>query len=697
MLWYLSLVRISLLVRLKNLDATLFMSSRGQHQAKDRNHGMERTPAKERSRAKREARPNHKLRRARSEETALERASMRRANLPRRREKAKATARKVSQVENPAKIGKVYVDPVAVIQTREIHTFFRAPRGCSWNVLFVQMSPTASRWRRSLFLASHVEAGVQAEYMSSWCTPWPFFWLVRTHDAKHHFRGKELPDLSRLTQANRDTKNKLRWRVKLDQDESERPGSRTWWTSLLCLATHRKIRKWNFPRPENVVYRGDRENENPKTDGPRKFLLPKRTWPHTDGTQTDERLGLTAIPEWQRLCLCIDGIARCICPSWGNFGGKGTQRNHSARHQFAEHEVPMEWAKTVSVHEGIQELKKELLFTTSRFGMEGVIGEFKTNLQTHKPPGHVNPGAIHSATKNLLVPLGKYVACRLRKVLSRDSHSERGNFRYRDDIFLIARSGTLTKHWKHAAVTYKSPCLIEGWVVSSESVVHLDTELYKGPRWKTMRMLDSRPHIKPSSSGVPLSLLSSHPKWVHNWWPLGEIRRFARRSTQHKVFITTRDRFIERLEKFNYDENRINQKSWVHEETWRELRETEIQGSNDVVRVWASSCSVPCKRTRSDWKMEPNLVWSDQTPPVSENQSCFKNWIQTSGSAPQVERSTCHSESAQCELRRREILRGTSLSDLTQFGRLFILPWEFLPCRTTSDLHVSLGPAVLAG
>ena len=33
-------------------------------------------------------------------------------------------------------------------------------------------------------------------------------------------------------------------------------------------------------------------------------------------------------------------------------------------------------------------------------------------------------------------------------------------FRYRDDIFLIARGGilgTLSKHWKHVAVTHKSP------------------------------------------------------------------------------------------------------------------------------------------------------------------------------------------------------------------------------------------------
>ena len=41
----------------------------------------------------------------------------------------------------------------------------------------------------------------------------------------------------------------------------------------------------------------------------------------------------------------------------------------------------MEWAKTVSVHEGIQELKKELLLDRSRFGIEGEIAQLQTNFE----------------------------------------------------------------------------------------------------------------------------------------------------------------------------------------------------------------------------------------------------------------------------------------------------------------------------
>ena len=82
------------------------------------------------------------------------------------------------------------------------------------------------------------------------------------------------------------------------------------------------------------------------------------------------------------------------------------------------------------------------------------------------------------------------------------------NVRYRDGTFLIAEGGngnfgTLSRHWKFVANWNKSPYLLDGWVVSSDSIVFLDTELYKGPRWKTQSEIDSRTHMKPSPSGVP--------------------------------------------------------------------------------------------------------------------------------------------------------------------------------------------------
>ena len=102
-----------------------------------------------------------------------------------------------------------------------------------------------------------------------------------------------------------------------------------------------------------------------------------------------------------------------------------------------------------------------------------------------------------------------------------------------------------------------------------------------------MRKLDSRTHTTPSSLGFPLSPLSSHPKWVHNRMPLGEIRRSARRSTRHKEFIRTRDRFIERLEKYSYYKIVIN-KCKNLEFTKRpglDFGKVKSQGENGVVCI----------------------------------------------------------------------------------------------------------------
>ena len=66
----------------------------------------------------------------------------------------------------------------------------------------------------------------------------------------------------------------------------------------------------------------------------------------------------------------------------------------------------------------------------------------------------------------------------------------RTHSRYFDDILTTdgggnGKLGTLSRHWMFVANQNKSPYLLEGWAVSSESLVFLDTELYKGPRWKT--------------------------------------------------------------------------------------------------------------------------------------------------------------------------------------------------------------------
>ena len=75
-------------------------------------------------------------------------------------------------------------------------------------------------------------------------------------------------------------------------------------------------------------------------------------------------------------------------------------------------------------------------------------------------------------------------------ILNQEVMQERrikASFRYRDDIFIVAECGngnvgTLSRHWKFVANQNRSPYLIEGWAVSSDSMVFLDKELSKGLR-----------------------------------------------------------------------------------------------------------------------------------------------------------------------------------------------------------------------
>ena len=127
-----------------------------------------------------------------------------------------------------------------------------------------------------------VEVGLQVAFTSSTVLPWNVVRLVGTHNAKHRFRGREVPDLSHLTQAIRDIENDLRWRVKLGQNESERLGLANMMNERIvpCTALQdpevEQVIRF-FPGPENVVYRSDRESESPETEAPWQTLLLERT------------------------------------------------------------------------------------------------------------------------------------------------------------------------------------------------------------------------------------------------------------------------------------------------------------------------------------------------------------------------------------------------------------------------------------
>ena len=80
------------------------------------------------------------------------------------------------------------------------------------------------------------------------------------------------------------------------------------------------------------------------------------------------------------------------------------------------------WATSVSIHEKTADLKKELLLDSARFGVEAVFAQLQSNLKTHKPPGQVKLRATHSTTRISLVPVGEYVAWKLRRIISLERH-----------------------------------------------------------------------------------------------------------------------------------------------------------------------------------------------------------------------------------------------------------------------------------
>jgi len=57
-----------------------------------------------------------------------------------------------------------------------------------------------------------------------------------------------------------------------------------------------------------------------------------------------------------------------------------------------------------------------------------------------------------------------------------------------------------------------------------KSVVMLDVEIFKGPRWESIRYLDHRAFVKPSSQWVPLRPDSNHHDGIHASWPKSRVK-----------------------------------------------------------------------------------------------------------------------------------------------------------------------------
>jgi hypothetical protein len=88
---------------------------------------------------------------------------------------------------------------------------------------------------------------------------------------------------------------------------------------------------------------------------------------------------------------------------------------------------------------------------------------------------------------------------------------------------------------------------LEGWEVSRYGMVNLDTMIFIEDS-----KLCHKPHFKPTSLGVPLSVGSCHSPQVHLGWTKAELNRMSTLSSSHEIFLYAKSTFLERLVNFKF-------------------------------------------------------------------------------------------------------------------------------------------------
>ena len=118
--------------------------------------------------------------------------------------------------------------------------------------------------------------------------------------------------------------------------------------------------------------------------------------------------------------------------------------------------------------------------------------------------------------------------------------------RYRDDILIVTKPGNLVRSFIRQIVSKAATIYpIEREEVNSQSMSFLDVEFFKGDLFHRTGTLGFRPFFKPSSQRVPLNFCSSHPLNIHDAWPIAELTRLARHSSNHQVFSAARKQLLD--------------------------------------------------------------------------------------------------------------------------------------------------------
>jgi hypothetical protein len=127
--------------------------------------------------------------------------------------------------------------------------------------------------------------------------------------------------------------------------------------------------------------------------------------------------------------------------------------------------------------------------------------------------------------------------------------------RYIDDGFAILPSLADLAPFQHVISQLLPGVLRFTWHVSTESLDFLDLHLFKGARFQSSCLLDSRTHQKVLNTYQYLPLSSCHPLHVKTSWIRGELLRHVRNCTDLDDYMSMSQLFAHRLRARGYPPN----------------------------------------------------------------------------------------------------------------------------------------------
>ena len=139
-------------------------------------------------------------------------------------------------------------------------------------------------------------------------------------------------------------------------------------------------------------------------------------------------------------------------------------------------------------------------------------------------------------------------------ILSQYSHKDKILFhgRFRDDGFMIIQ-GSIEEAKQFFTIANSYHQLLKfTYEISESSMIFLDTEIYKGKRFKDHGILDIKLYTKPTNTFQYLHRSSAHNASVFKGFIKGECIRYARNTSDPSILQTELNKFKTRLLKRGY-------------------------------------------------------------------------------------------------------------------------------------------------